>query len=113
MSRLIQKNGDRFLRRLFHEQELLQRPQLPEQQAQYFASRWAAKEATVKALGKSGIGSKQMYIVKDKEMNIPRLILTGEALEQLHSRNIREYKSHVSISHDHEYAIAFVVLETS
>lgn len=75
--------------------------------------RWAVKEATVKALGKSGVGSKQMYIVKDKETNIPRLILTGEALEQLHLRNIRDYKSHVSISHDTEYAIAFVVLETS
>ncbi len=112
MQKLIAKNGERFLQRLFHEHELNHRPKLPEQHAQYFASRWAVKEATVKALGKSGIGSKQMYICKDPSTNVPKLILTGEALEQLHKRQIYEYETHVSLSHDQDYAVAMVVLET-
>jgi len=112
MQKLITKNGERFLQRLFNEHELTNRPKLPEQHAQYFASRWAVKEATVKALGKSGIGSKQMYISKDQVTNVPKLILTGEALEQLHKRNIYEYSTHVSLSHDQDYAVAMVVLET-
>jgi holo-[acyl-carrier protein] synthase len=115
MRQLIQKNGERFLKRLFHDSELKERPHLEEQHAQYFASRWAAKEATVKALGKGGIGSKCMYITKSTTTPAPKLVLTGAAIdvlkEQHNVTSTDDYTCHVSLSHDGDYAVAMIVIE--
>jgi holo-[acyl-carrier protein] synthase len=110
--KLIAQYGDRVLRRLFHPSEIQNKPLIEEKCAQYFASRWAVKEATVKALGQSGIGSKQMYIEK-RGSPIPHLVLEGEALERLNqlTNSSRTVHKHVSISHDHDYAIATVIIE--
>jgi holo-[acyl-carrier protein] synthase len=70
--RLLSLYGDRALRRLFHPSEIQHKPLLDDKQAQYFASRWAVKEATIKALGHGGIGSKQIYVEKQQGSNVPQ-----------------------------------------
>lgn len=115
--RLLSLYGHRIVKRLFHPNEIQAKPLLNEKHAQYYASRWAVKEATIKALGKSGIGSKQIYIEKRSDSPVPLLVLEGEALQQAiklagyPSAQKDAIKRHISLSHDHEYAIANVVLE--
>ncbi|KAG2379344.1 hypothetical protein C9374_007483 [Naegleria lovaniensis] len=101
--------------------------------AQYYASRWAAKEATIKALGVSGIGSKQMYVHKQQKptqtdiaskipnnyrtrLFPPLLKLEGEEIskilkEILDERNASDYVTHLSLSHEGDMAIANVIIE--
>jgi holo-[acyl-carrier protein] synthase len=113
--RLLSLYGTRVLRRLFHPTEIQHKPIIVDKHAQYFASRWAVKEATIKALGQGGIGSKQIYVEKQQGSNVPQLVLEGEALDRLNflanSLDHNNVKKHISISHDNEYAIAMVVLE--
>lgn len=44
---IIERRGDKFLKRIFHKNELLNRPSKIKE-AQYFAARWAVKEAVWK-----------------------------------------------------------------
>ncbi|WP_396911347.1 holo-ACP synthase [Mycolicibacterium sp.] len=71
------------------------------------AARWAAKEAAMKALGK-GIGQIDPIDIEitGSEGQRPTLRLRGSALEQVQQQ---EVDLAVSMSHDGDYAIAFVV----
>lgn len=82
-------------------------------QAEHLAARWAAKEALVKAwsatlhgsppvMGDEALG--QIELVRDA-WGRPRLRLHGEVAAHLSGT-----RSHVSISHDGDHAIAYVVL---
>lgn len=73
------------------------------------AGRFAAKEALVKAFGGSGgMSFHDMVIVKD-ELGAPSFELHGPAQDLADSKNIG--RIHLSISHDANAAIAFVVAE--
>ena len=78
---------------------------------QHYAARFAAKEAFSKALGTgiSGFSLKDVYITNDIEGK-PLLNLQGSSYALLKER-FGECKAHVSLSHEKEYAIAFVILE--
>ena len=80
-------------------------------QCQHYAARFAAKEAFSKALGTgiTGFNLKEVYITKDSEGK-PLLNIEGEALSIMKER-LGECNSYVSLSHEKEYAVAFVVLE--
>lgn len=108
--KLIGKHGNKILQRIFAEQEIQQAPQ-QQQQASYYASRWAVKEATVKALGQGGLGSKCIQLGKDKK----QVVLLGQAQEyaqaKLQQAHASKMISHVTLSHEKDYAIAMVVLE--
>ena len=80
-------------------------------QCQHYAARFAAKEAFSKALGTgiSGFSLKDVYITKDSEGK-PLLNIEGEALSIMKER-LGECTAFVSLSHEKEYAVAFVVLE--
>lgn len=86
---------DNLLSKFFHSQEL------GNATPEHLAGLIAAKEAFFKALG---IPPKFLEIqIKHKESGKPELIISPE---------FRKFKeADVSISHDNEYAIAFVVLE--
>lgn len=65
---ILQKNyHKRFLVKVLHQKEFDYFNTLTDEdyQAQYVASRWAAKEATVKALGKKELVYSQTYLTKD------------------------------------------------
>ena len=75
------------------------------------AGRFAAKEALIKAFGGSGsMTFHDMVVVKD-ELGKPSFDLSGAAAEMASSKGIDSV--HLSISHDANAAVAFVVAEGS
>lgn len=79
--------------------------------APHLAARFAAKEAFLKALGlglRQGIRWHDIEIVRD-ELGKPSLRLTGKAQEIFKERDY--INSHLSYSHDGDYAMATVVVE--
>ena len=80
-------------------------------QCEHYAARFAAKEAFSKALGTgiTGFGLKEVYITNDNEGK-PVLNIEGQALSVMKQR-LGDCNAFVSLSHEKEYAVAFVVLE--
>lgn len=102
----ITRFGDRFLKRVYTEREL----SYCQGQVRSLAARWAAKEATAKALG-TGIGevSWQEIEVVNLSDRKPTLKLHGAAADLAERLGFKMFA--VSISHTKDYAIAFVVAE--
>ena len=105
--RISQKYGEKFLNKVYtkKEIEISKKYNSQEIRAKYFAKRFAAKEAFVKALG---TGFSQGIIMKDIEIysNIrgkPHLAITKDFIS-------KDYKIHLSLSDDQDYATAFVVI---
>lgn len=117
--RRIQKSldrfGDRFVQRLFTEIEQEKSDRRKDRAASY-AKRFAAKEACAKALGtgvpRRGVHWKDMGVVNLRS-GAPTMALTGGASERLQSLTPPGMflKIHVSLTDDHPYAQAFVILE--
>ena len=99
-----------MLERFFNEKELSS-AKSDAAKCQHYAVRFAAKEAFSKALGTgiSGFGLKDVYITNDSEGK-PLLNIEGAALSLMRER-LGDCKAFVSLSHEKEYALAFVVLE--
>lgn len=106
----IERNGERFIRRIFteHEQQYCQARQLS---AVHYAGRFAAKEAAFKALGTGWAGAIRWIDVevKNEVGGAPKLYLTGEALVRFQALGATH--THLSISHSRDYAVAMVVFE--
>lgn len=106
LKRLVERYGDRFLMRVYGAAELAAL-QSRHDRYQFLAGRFAAKEATIKALGKyltTRPPYRNIQIVNDNTGQ-PLLRLEGDpALERLH------LDSQVSISHERSHAAAVVVL---
>ena len=79
---------------------------------QHYAVRFAAKEAFSKALGTgiAGFELHDVYIANDKEGK-PELLVQGTAAALLKKRCGKNAKMHVSLSHEKEFAVAFVIIE--
>jgi holo-[acyl-carrier protein] synthase len=103
----------RFERALDRTPRLRDRLFTPDERAlpvRSLASRFAAKEALLKALGDtSGARWHDMRVVSDAEGN-PDLVVSGRVAEIAAARGIATL--HVSLSHDAGVAIAFVVAES-
>ena len=100
IGRLERLYGDRFLRRAFHENEITIAKGKPcdRTRQEYLASRWALKEALLKAVG---------YRIDFCEIESANLSvrLHGSA-----SQRLSNYAIYSSLSHDSDYAIAFVTV---
>jgi len=107
---VVERQGERFLRRVFTraEQEYCRSHRDP---APHLAVRFAAKEAVFKALGTGWAAGISWLQVEVRRANpgAPALLLEGEALNRCASLGVA--KTHVSLSHSDEVAIAMVVLE--
>ena len=79
--------------------------------AQHYAARFAAKEATFKALGTGWAGGLAWHDaeVVSQDSGAPALILHGRALELF--RAFGATRAHLSLSHTTEHAVAQVILE--
>lgn len=76
----------------------------------FLAKRWAAKEATAKALGtgiRGGVGF-QAIEVSNNELGKPELTLTAGAAERL--RAVGGQQCWLSLTDEAEFAVAFVVI---
>ncbi|MGI5106254.1 holo-ACP synthase [Treponema socranskii] len=79
---------------------------------EHYASRFSVKEAFSKALG-TGIAGFQLadvYVEHDEEGK-PELCLEGRAAALVEMRCGKGARISVSLSHEKEYAVAFVVIE--
>lgn len=107
---LLERRGDALARRLLtvSEREGLKQAAQP---AAFFAKRFAAKEALLKALGtglRDGL-SWQHLEVYNNELGKPLLRLSGRAAELAEKLGVT--RIHLSISDEVDMALAFVVLE--
>ncbi len=112
----LNRFGTRFTDRIFTEIEKKKSDQRAMRAASY-AKRFAAKEACSKALGtgfRRGVFWKDMGVVNEMSGR-PTLVLTGGAKAQL-ERLIPEGKTakvHLTITDDHPYAQAVVIIEAN
>jgi holo-[acyl-carrier protein] synthase len=100
----IDRFGARFLKRIFTRGELEYCNGRPEA----LAARYAAKEATAKALG-TGIGKIAFLDIEvvSNEDRRPNLVLHREAVKRVEELGVSSLS--LSISHERKLAIAFVV----
>lgn len=107
---LLQRKGDRALRRLFTEGERT-RCSGARNPPESFAARWAAKEAVFKALGTGwGRGGAWTDVeVVSRPGGAPDVVLHGAAARAAEARGVR--RVHLSLTHSDDTAAAFVVLE--
>ena len=77
----------------------------------FYAGRWAAKEACAKALG-CGIGEHCSFTdieILNTPSGVPQLTLRNAAFETF--TRLGGTRIHCTISHEHHYAVATVVIE--
>jgi len=111
MQENIDRYGEKFARRVLTRSEFEEYRihQLP---AHFIAKRFAAKEATAKAMGigfSNGLSLRHIGVRHD-DMGKPYIEYTGRGKELCRQYGISD--SHVSIADESEYAIAFVTLLT-
>ena len=105
--RVVERYGQRFLQRIYTNQEVAycrgRAPQL--------ASRFAAKEAVMKALGTGvrGVRWRDIEVVRNRGQ-APVIRLHGTALARAERLGINHLS--VALSHSREYAVASVVGES-
>ncbi|MAM61890.1 holo-ACP synthase [Maritimibacter sp. UBA3975] len=111
---VLERHGDRFRDRVFTDTERMKAARRKDEAGTY-AKRWAAKEACSKALGtglRMGISWKDMA-VSNLGTGQPVMHLTGWAAERLASMTPEGHEAivHVTLTDDHPWAQAFVLIE--
>lgn len=107
----LQRFRERFQQRVFTAGEIAYCQSKGKGEAESFAARFAAKEAAAKALGTGisrGIMWKEIEVTR-KPGSRPELVFHGRAREW--ANRIGASRSHLSLSHNRDLAIATVVLE--
>lgn len=110
MSKSLEKYGDKFAKKILHEDELKIYSQYKSKE-RYLAKRFAAKEAFAKAFGTGiidGVTLPRIQVVND-ERGQPSIRLHGKTKELAKSRGIT--RCFLSISDEKKYAVAQVLLE--
>ena len=111
----LSRHGDRFERRCFTEVERAKAARRPFTRAGTYAKRFAAKEAFSKAVGTGfyrGVYMKDIGVV-NAPSGAPTLSLTGGAAKRLAEMvpDGHEAVIHLTLTDDHPWAQAFVVIE--
>jgi len=107
---LIQKYGDRFLRRIFTAREIAYCDS-KRNRAERYAARFAAKEAAFKAIGtglRGGVAWRQAEVQRAPGGR-PVMVFSGVAADFAGGLGVRHIS--LSISHTAEQAFAQVILE--
>jgi len=109
MRRVVARWDERFLQRVFTEQEIAycrrRRDPIP-----HLAARFAAKEATLKALGTGlsmGVNWRELEVRRERGQ-APTMVLSGRCREIAESKGGRRVL--LSLTHDGEYAMAQAML---
>lgn len=110
----LDRFGDRFRNRVFTPTELAKAARRADE-AGTLAKRWAAKEACSKALGTGlamGISWRDMAVTNLRSGQ-PVMALTGWAADRLAAMTPADHHAvvHVTLTDDHPWAQAFVVIE--
>jgi len=105
----LEKHGNKFARRILTESEFVEF-ETKANKAAFLAKRFAAKEATAKAMGtgfSQGLSLHHIGIGHD-EAGKPVLEFLDVAEKFLHTNKIKQ--AHLSLADEQEYAVAFVTL---
>jgi holo-[acyl-carrier protein] synthase len=110
----LDRFGERFTNRVYTDLERARSERKTDRAASY-AKRFAAKEACAKALGtgiRHGVFWRDMGVINLRSGQ-PTMALTGGALARLQQMTPEGMKAviHLSLTDDHPYAQAFVVIE--
>lgn len=133
IEKLLRENRQRFIVRIAHRVETRGAPRLPKEKkrpgrlasmttatrngrilmrrAEYWAARFAAKEAFAKALG-TGIGKTVPWNgigVKRGSLGNPTIVCSSAVARELKKRGI--CRIHLALTHSRDTAIAVVILE--
>ncbi len=102
---VLERYGRRFLERIFTPDEIA----YCRERAPNLAARFAAKEATMKALGTGvrGVDWKDIEVVR-AESGAPSIKLHGRCKQRAQRLGVQEIA--ISLSHSRDYAVASVVV---
>jgi holo-[acyl-carrier protein] synthase len=110
MEEAIGRHGDRILHRLFTDDEI-RYCESKINRFERYAARFAAKEAALKAIGtgwKLGVAWKDVEVRREPGGR-PTIHFTGKAAQ--FAARLGARRTHLSLSHTVDLAIAYVVLE--
>ena len=115
ISASLERFGERFENRVFTATERARAARRPYTRAGTYAKRFAAKEAFSKAVGtgfKRGVFMKDIGVV-NAASGAPTLALTGGAAARLAALTPEGHEAvvHLTLTDDHPWAQAFVVIE--
>ena len=109
IEKMLSEHGERFIGRVFTDQERAYCEQGDKRRVERYAVRFAAKEAALKAIGtgwRSGIAWADVEVVSEPSGR-PRLAVRGRCREIAASMGIDAWL--VSLSHVEAYSIASVI----
>ena len=115
IEKALDRHGERFEKRSFTEIERAKAAKRPFTRAGTYAKRFAAKEAFSKAVGTgfySGVYMKDIGVVNAKS-GAPTLALTNGAAKRLAELTPEGHEAvvHLTLTDDHPWAMAHVVIE--
>lgn len=102
--------AEKICRKILHKSELEQYSQLQDidLKTKFFATRWAVKESAIKAADRKDLSALHMILEKTSTGK-PVLKFIDKGYDIIYSQ-LRAKEHHISISHEVEYAVAFVIL---
>ena len=106
------RTGERFRDRVYTEREVAYCESRGRPRYQSYAARFAAKEATMKALGTGwnrNVGWSEIEVVRERG-KAPTIALSGKAAAFAQRKQITRF--HLSITHTAAQAIAHVIAES-
>ena len=114
IEKTLTRFGERFIKRVFTDDEIL-RSESRKKSVESYAKRFAAKEATTKALGtglSNGVYFKDIGVINNK-LGKPSILLTGGAKERLNRIMPDKHKAliNLTITDDYPWAQAIVIIE--
>ena len=112
LEKLLAARGDAFLRKVFSEGEIEEGVKRGNN-ASFFAARFAAREAFVKALGtgfRQGVSLRDIGVRKG-DLGKPEFYFSKRVEDALRAKGIA--RCHLSIAHDGDSAQAIVILESA
>jgi len=111
IERIHARHGDAFIRKICRQGEV--QPRVGKALIQHLGGLFAAKEAGLKALGTGwaeGLGLSQIEVAR-RPSGAPFLRLHRAAADRAEALGVTQ--THLTISHERHYAVAFVILEGS
>ena len=111
IKRVINKYGNRFKKKCFHEHEII-KSDARFNSIESYAKRYAAKEACAKALGTGlarGVFWKDIE-VRNNQYGKPYIILHNNARKTIKKSNNKINKIFLSLSDEKDFAIANVII---
>ena len=102
----------KFILRIFSRNEINESKKI-KNKVNFFAKRFAAKEAFVKSIGlgfRKGINLKDIYVRNDK-LGKPNIILSSKVKKVLNKKfSSKSFNIFLSLSDEKDYSIAYVIL---